>query len=152
MHEKDVIKGIKSTDIELNELLNIVNAVSQVYPMIVLANLTKNTYSMIKNESFLYNEVINYGRYDDLIDDNAENIHANYQRLFHECFSREHLIKSFSGGKTEVYAEIYQKSNDGKYQWVSVHVIRIEDDNGDIKHICLNRALDGIVEVHGNRR
>lgn len=137
---------IKKMGISLRDVLNIVQAVSQVYPMIVLANLTENTYTMLRNDGFLYNEVVNAGCYDDLIDDNIGNIHKNYQNIFLECFSREHLIKSFQDGKTEVYAELYQNNKKGQYQWVSTHVIKIEDKSGDVCHICLNRILDGIVE------
>lgn len=137
---------IKELNVSHKDLMNIVKAVSQVYPMIILANLTKNTYTMLRNEEFLYNEVGNSGCYDDLIDDNIENIHKNYQQFFWKCFSREHLIKSYNMGKTEVYAELYQKNKDGEYHWVSTHVIRIQNESGDICHICLCRILDGIVE------
>lgn len=137
---------IRNTGLSLKDLMSIIQAVSQVYPMIVLANLTKNTYTMIRNEGFLYNDVVNSGCYDDLIDNNIENIHKNYQSLFLECFSRERLIKSYKKGKTEVYVELYQKSKKGTYQWVSAHSIRIQNKSGDICHICLNRTIDGIVE------
>lgn len=103
----------KKMNISFRDLMNIVQAVSQVYPMIVFANLTKNTYTTLRNEDFLYNEVVDSGCYNNLIDDNIGNIHKNYQKLFGECFSREHLMKSFNEGKTEVYAELYQKNKQG---------------------------------------
>lgn len=144
---------MKKSDVSLKDLLNIVQAVSQVYPMIVLANLTKNTYTLLRNEELLYNKILDSGCYDDLIDDNVENIHKNYQKLFLECFSREYLIKTFKDGKTEVYAELYQKNKYGNYHWVSVQAVQIENKDGDICHICLNRSLDGIVdEKHTIRR
>lgn len=139
-------KRIKDTNISYNDLMNIMQALSQVYPMIVLANLTKNTYTMLSNDEFLYNEVTNSGCYDDLIDNNVGNIHKNYQKLFLECFSRKHLIQSYYKGKTEVYAELYQKNRQGKFHWVSTHVIKVQNESGDICHVCLNRILDGIVE------
>ncbi len=114
------------------------------YQMIVLANLSKNTYLMMQDDQFLYNDVSADGCYDDLIDNNMENIHPNYQRLFYESFSREHLIRSFQRGKTEVYAKLYQKGKQGQYHWVSAHVIRVESKSGDVIHICFNRALDGM--------
>lgn len=128
--------------IPYTDFISITTAVSQVFPMIVLANLTKNTYSMLKDEGFLFNEISVTGCYDDLIDDNMENIHPNYQQLFYESFSREHLVRSFQRGKKEVYAEIYQKDPQGQYHWVSVHVIRIENESGDMMQICLNRVLE----------
>ena len=141
-----------NTKLSYTEFINIAKAVSQVYPMIVLANLSKNTYTMMRNEGFLYNEITSSGNYDDLIDDNVGNIHPNYQQLFCECFSRENLMKSFKEGKTEVYAELYQKNKEGQYSWVSTHVIRIESESGDVMHICFNRVMDGINEKRYTHR
>jgi hypothetical protein len=141
------------TGMSLNELVAMSRAVSQVYPMIILANLTQNTYSTLRNEDFLYNDVSETGVYEDLIDNNVENIHPNYQHLFQKCFSREHLMKSFQQGKTDVYAELYQKDKRGQYRWVSTHVIKLHNESGDICHLCLNRVLDGVVEErHGERK
>ena len=39
--------------ISVEEVLSVFEAVSQAYPMIVSANLTKNTYTMIKDDGFL---------------------------------------------------------------------------------------------------
>ncbi|MDO4166899.1 MAG: hypothetical protein Q4D32_05800 [Eubacteriales bacterium] len=136
----------KSLEMTSGIFQNILKAVIHVYPMIVLANLSKNKYYMIQDEGFLYNEVLSSGCYDDLIDAGVDNIHANYQSLFLNCFSRENLIRNFEKGQTDVYAELYQKDTEGKFHWVSTHAIRIEDESGDIMHICLNRVLDNIVE------
>ena len=130
--------------IPYTDFISITAAVSQIFPMIVLANLTKNTYTMMQDTGgFLYNEIPVTGCYDDLIDDDMDHIHPNYQQHFYECFSREHLLHSFECGKKEVYAEIYQKDQQGQYHWVSVHVIRVESESGDVMHVCLNRALEG---------
>ena len=135
------------------DLKSIVAAVMQVYPMIVLANLSKNQYTMLRDEGFLCRDIETCGRYDDMIDDGVENIHTNYQRLFLECFSRENIIRNFASGKNEVYAELYQKDKTGEYHWVSVHAIKIEDDSGDIMQICLNRILDKVsINGYGQRK
>lgn len=133
---------------DITELFPAAKKKSPSYQMIVLANLSKNTYLMMQEDRFLHNEVGADGCYDDLIDDNMENIHPNYQRLFYESFSREHLIRSFQRGKTEVYAEIYQKDKREEYHWVSAYVIRLESKSGDVTHICFNRIL----EHNGRRR
>lgn len=133
-------------NIPSEDLANLLNAVMNVYPMIILANLTKNKYFMIRDEGFLYNNIVSSGLYDDLIDNNVENIHENYQNIFLECFSRDKLLQEYAKGKTDVYAELYQKDIKGNYRWVSTHTIRIQDDSGDMIHICFNRPLDGIVE------
>jgi hypothetical protein len=128
------------------ELSNILNAVMKVYPMIILSNLTRNKYFLIRDDEFLYNSIPAMGKYDDLIDDNVANIHNNYQEIFMKCFSRDNLLREYASGKTEVYAELYQKNRSGDYGWVSTHVIRIQDDSDDIVQICFNRSLHGIVK------
>lgn len=129
-------------------LATLMNAIMSVYPMVVLANLTKNQYCLIRNEGFLYNDIPDSGIYDDLIDNNVENIHENYQAVFLKCFSREKLLREFANGKTDVYAELYRKDISGVFRWVSTHVIRVHDDSGDVIQICFNRPLDKIVEKH----
>lgn len=125
---------------------SLLTAIMEVYPMIVLSNLTKNKYVMLRNEDFLYNDIISSGIYDDLIDSNVENIHENYQETFLKCFSRDNLLQQYAKGKTDVYAELYQKDKKGAYHWVSAHVIKVQNESDDIIQICFNRPLDGIVE------
>jgi hypothetical protein len=137
----EIAEGTASED-----LSHILTAVMKVYPMIILSNLTKNKYFLVRDEAFLYNSVAATGKYDDLIDDNVENIHKNYQEIFLKCFSRDSLLHEYSNGKTEVYAELYQKNRAGEFGWVSTHVIRIQDDSNDIIQICFNRPLNGIVK------
>lgn len=135
------------------DLKKIGEAVIQVFPMIILANLTKNTYSMIHDEEFLAWELPHEGCFDDMIDEGVENIHPNYQKLFLECFSRENIIRNFQNGKTDIYAELYQKNREGQYHWVSTHVIKVEDESGDVMEICFNRFLDNVVEnKYGHRK
>ena len=61
--------------ISMEEVLTVFEAVSEAFPMIVAANLTKNTYTMIKDDGFLANDMPSSGKYDDLIDVGVENIH-----------------------------------------------------------------------------
>lgn len=127
------------------------SAVTEVFPLILTANLSKNTYTMLKHNNFLGFDAPMCGCYDDLIDSGVENIHDNYQENFIRCFSRENLLNAYAQGKNDVYAELYQKGHDGKYQWVSTHVIRTKNQNGDICHISINRILDGINRREGGR-
>ena len=123
--------------ISVEEALSVFEAISQVFPMIVSANLTKNTYTMIKQGDFLADDL--------LIDYGVENIHPNYQALFLEKFSREHLLKAFERGGREVCVKLYQKGRGKNYQWVSTHVIRVKDRDGDVCEICINKILgDGL--------
>jgi hypothetical protein len=128
--------------ISLEELFSVVESISRVFPMIVSVNLSKNTYTMIKDDGFLAGALPVRGKYDDMIDFGVANIHPNYQNTFLENFSRERLLGHFKRGKKEVFAKLYQKGRGQEYQWVSTHVIRLPDSNGDICHICINKILD----------
>jgi hypothetical protein len=148
MKQEEILRQWRRTlGISAREYQNIISAVGQVYPMIVWANLTKNTYSMLRNDDFLSWSIESTGTFDSMIDEGVQNIHPNYQQVFLDCFSRESLLKSFNDGKTDVYAELYQKAHDGRYQWVSTHAIRVEVESDDIIEICLNRVLDGVVKT-----
>ena len=83
--------------ISVEEILSVFEAVSQAYPMIVSANLTKNTYTMIKDDGFLAGDLPVRGRFDDLIDFGVEFIHPNYQSVFLENFSRETITTVWPG-------------------------------------------------------
>lgn len=143
MEQGDSLEEFKEINgIALEEVVAVFQAVSEAFPMIVLANLTKNTYTMIKHDGFLADDLPLTGCYDDLIDYGVENIHENYQTLFLKSFSRENLLHSFACGKREVYVELYQLGRGEGYQWVSTHVIRVNDRNGDVCEVCINKVLD----------
>ena len=106
---------------------------------------------MIKQDGFLANNLPMTGKYDDLIDLGVENIHPNYQKAFMENFSRERLLRQFAQGRKEVYVKLYQKGQGDHYQWVSTHVIRVKDRDGDICHICINKVLCDFCSDGSNR-
>lgn len=142
MRYEEVFNNVRQhTDIEVRNLLDILEAITRVYPMIVLANLSKNSYSMLKNEGFLHDQVMLCGDYDEMIQDGVKNIHPDYQSVFLDCFSRDNLIRRFENGIKEVEAKIYQKNQEGQYHWALVKVIRVVDESGDLVQICLNRFL-----------
>ena len=137
--------------ITIDEVLSVFEAVSEAFPMIVSVNLTKNRYTMIKQDGFLANNLPMTGKYDDLIDLGVENIHPNYQKAFMENFSRERLLRQFAQGRKEVYVKLYQKGQGDHYQWVATHVIRVKDRDGDICHICINKVLCDFCSDGSNR-
>lgn len=135
-----------------HEFFQVVDSIFEVFPMVVYVNLTQNKYLLLKQDNFLAFNLPNVGCFDDLIDHGTTYIHKNYQENFIRCFSRENLMQAFAQGKTDIYAELYQKSHDDNFHWVSTHVIRTKSHGGDICHICLNRILDGVHEKDGGSR
>lgn len=126
------------------EALRFFEAIFDVFPMILSANLTQNTYKMFKHDNFLADDIPASGDYDEMIENSIMNIHPDYREDFVRLFSREKLLKVYAEGTTDVYAELYQKGCGTDYQWVSTHVIRTTNQNGDVCHICINRVLDNV--------
>lgn len=127
--------------ISLDSVLSVFEAVSAAFPLIISANLTKNTYTMIKDDGFLAYDMPATGNYDELIEKNVVNIHPSYQSTFLDNFKRENLVRKIKQGQNEVYLKLYQKGRTDEYQWVTTHVIHVQNHDGDICEICLNRQL-----------
>ncbi len=124
--------------------MQLFEAIFDAFPMILSANLTKNTYSLFKHDNFLADDIPTSGDYDEMIENSIMNIHPDYREDFIRCFSRQRLLEAYENGHTDVYAELYQKGRGTGYQWVSTHVIRTTNQNGDICHICICRILDDV--------
>lgn len=122
-------------------LTDILDALSQVYPMILLANLSQNKYIMLRDRGFLYEANYSFGEYDAMIENGMKNVHPNYQATFLDAFERNTLISRYENGVRQVSANLYQKGENGEYQWVITKVIRLQDESGDIVQVCLNEIL-----------
>lgn len=123
-------------------------AIFDVFPMILSANLSQNTFFMYKHDNFLVEDIPETGNYDEMIQNSLVNIHPDYQSDFLRLFSRERLLEAYAKGITDVYAELYQKGRDSDYQWVSTHVIRTTNQNGDICQICINRIMNDVNQIN----
>lgn len=123
-------------------------AIFDVFPMILSANLSQNTYFMYKHDNFLVDDIPETGNYDEMIQNSLINIHPDYQSDFLRLFSRERLLEAYARGITDVYAELYQKGRNSDYQWVSTHVIRTTNQNGDICQICINRIMNDVNQIN----
>lgn len=127
---------------EMQHRQDILSALSSVYPVIISANLTKNTYRMLEYQPILTHNSVNFGIFDELISMGLPNMKPEFQTLFLKTFSREVLVEQFLNGKTEVYEEIKQFCADGKEHWIGIHVIFISKKEEDIREICLSRIID----------
>ena len=145
--EERVGRKAVSKNFSKDATLGMLNAALKAYPLIVLANLTTNSYILVKNEGFLFHDLPESGRYDDMIDDGLDFIHEHYQRVFFGCFNRENLLERYERGQEEIYAEVYQRKKDGTYHWVCITAMRLQDeDNDDIIQLCLSRELPEQIE------
>ncbi len=123
-----------------------------VFPMILSANLSQNTYFLFKHDDFLDDNIPESGNYDEMIEQSVSNIHPDYQADYLRLFSREKLLSAYEEGITDIYAELYQKGRASDYQWISTHVIRTTNQNGDICQLCIKRILSDVHRVNMHKR
>ena len=135
---KEIVQGNGITSGMLEDLLA---ALAQVYPMMLLANLTQNTYTMIADQGFLHRKLEVSGNYDEMITRGCQDVHPSYRDAFMDAFDRQTLINRYGNGVTRVWAKLYQKDANGAYHWVTTKVIRLEDESGDVVQLCVNENV-----------
>lgn len=117
-------------------------AICTVYPLIISVNLSKNTYNCFVNEQ----EVFHFskeGQFSKLMQNSIANTYLSYQEDMAATFSHEEIMRRFQNGEREVYMELQEMGSDGKYHWVSIHIIYVENPfNDDILAIDLVKILD----------
>lgn len=117
-------------------------AICTAYPLIVNVNLTQDTYHCFVNDQLEY-QFPQEGRYTELQDSSIPGIYSTYQEDFTNAFGRDALLRRFASGEQEVYMELQGRAADGKYHWLSIHAIAVENPfSDDVLTICLIKFLD----------
>ncbi len=136
---------------DVSDVLLLTSAVKSLYQLVILANLTENTYHIIDYDKFHSHTASAEGVFDKLISDGASTVPAPYDKLFASTFSRAGLLGAYSDGKRFVRLEHKQFGDDGREHWVETNVIMMPDQaTGDILNITLCRRKDETaVEILG---
>ena len=128
---------------KLQERLTLVGAISNAYPVIVSLNLTKDTLNFIYVKEGL---MLNLGcqeSYSQLFEDAASSIHPEHQEEFGRRFSAENLNRTLGREKSEVFLDVRQMLGDGRYHWVSIQIIHVDNPYSEDKlAILISRRID----------
>lgn len=117
-------------------------AIYTAYPLIMSLNLTQDTYDCFVENQDGY-PFKRKGSYSGLIEKSLVNIYPSYREDFAAHFGRGELLKRFENGECESYMELQEIGVDGKYHWISTHVIYVENPfDDDVFAICLVKVLD----------
>ena len=121
----------------------IIRALMRVYPMVMMVNLTRDTYTIIEYKHSLNPNGKATGKYSQLHLQGLASTHPDYQEAFASKFSRENLLARFASGEEEVYLEAQQMGPDKCYHWSSTHGIRVDNPySDDVIQFILVRPLD----------
>ena len=96
----------------------LMSVVFRKYPLIIFANLTRNSFYMMAYENFTSTGCPSTGVFDELIVHGASSMHPDDREIFAKTFARENLLKACEEGKTEVRLVTKQLGDDGVYRSV----------------------------------
>ncbi len=128
---------------EVVNAMLLIDAVRSVYDMIFTANLTRNRYTMIDDETFQSNRVHSGAVFDDMANQASQTVPESHREMFTQVLFREPLLEAYAQGRRKLYLEYPELTDDGQLRQVATTVILIEDTrSGDILDITLTRYLD----------
>ncbi|MCM1022634.1 MAG: EAL domain-containing protein [Prevotella sp.] len=94
----------------------LMEAVFMKYPLVIMANLTRNSYYMMAYESFSARTCPSTGVFDELIAHGTSTMHPEDRDIFSTAFSRENLLAAYERGEKSVKVVTRQIGDDGVYR------------------------------------
>ena len=120
----------------------LMGVVFRKYPLVIFANLTRNSFYMMAYENFTSTSCPSTGIFDELIVHGASTMHPDDKKPFLTTFSRENLLKAYEEGKKEVSLTTRQLGDDGVYRNVETvdYFVKSESSNDVLViTLCENR-------------
>lgn len=94
----------------------LMEAVFTKYPLVIMANLTRNSFYMMAYENFSARACPSTGVFDELIVHGTSTMHPDDQELFSTTFSRANLLAAYERGEKFVKVVTRQLGDDGVYR------------------------------------
>lgn len=114
----------------------LLEAVFDKFPLIIFANLTRNSYYMMAYDNFTTTQCSGAGKFDELIAGGAATMHPEDQELFMTTFARVAQIRAYNEGEKRIRLITRQLGDDGIYR-------RVETSNFFVK----NPASDDLLII-----
>lgn len=96
----------------------LMEAVFMKYPLVIIANLTRNSFYMMAYEHFSARSCPSTGVFDELIVHGTSSMHPDDRELFATTFDRKNLLAAHERGERFVKAVTRQAGDDGVYRLV----------------------------------
>ena len=122
----------------------LMGVVFRKYPLVIFANLTRNSFYMMAYENFTSTSCPSTGIFDELIVHGASTMHPDDKEPFLTTFSRENLLKAYEEGKKEVSLTTRQLGDDGVYRTVETvdYFVKSESSNDVLViTLCENQMM-----------
>ena len=113
------------------------------YPLVILCNLSRNSYYMMTYENFTTTKCTGSGIYDELIAGGATTMHPDDQAVFLHTFSIENQMNKYHAGEKCISIITRQMGDDGIYRRVeTINYFVNNPASNDVIVITLCENLD----------
>lgn len=121
----------------------LMEAIFMRYPLVIFANLTRNSFYMMAYENFTASSCPSTGVFDELIAHGAASMHPEDQELFRETFTISNLLAAYERGEKSVSVVTRQLGDDGVYRRVETCDYFVKNPSvDDVLVIALCHNLD----------
>ena len=145
-------KNYKTNDLNSTERL-LINAIGNIYPDILLCNLTQNTYRFIKSTFFNYFNLDSEGNLSTLFKTCLKFFPKGKDKEdFSKIFSKDYLLNAYNSGQESIQVKMQNINPDGILQWIEIKSIFSVSANGDIIDICFGRNIDDEVKKEQEKK
>lgn len=112
----------------------LLEAVFTRYPLVIFANLTRNSYYMMAYENFTSRSCPSTGVFEELIAHGTSSMHPEDQDLFRNTFRISNLLSAYERGEKTVSVVTRQIGDDGVYR-------KVETTDYFVKHPSVDDVL-----------
>ena len=113
------------------------------FPLVILANITRNSYYMMAYENFTTHTVTGAGVFDELIEGGTATMHPDDQQRFRDTFDRQNLLRAHAKGRDSVRVVTRQRGDDGVYRLVeTVDYFVTNPSTEDVLVIALSQNFE----------
>ncbi len=121
----------------------LLNAVFKAFPLVIMSNLSRNSFYMMAYENFSTRSCPSTGVYTELIVHGASTMYPDDQKLFSDTFDINDQIAAYERGERTRRIVTRQLGDDGIYRPVETTNYYMKNpDSDDILAITLSRAVD----------
>ncbi len=121
----------------------LMEAIFTRFPLVILANITRNSYYMMAYESFTTRSCPAAGVFDELIEGGAVTMHPEDQMRFKTVFARENLLAAHARGEKSVRVVTRQMGDDGVYRLIeTVDYFVNNPSTDDVLIIAMSQSLE----------
>ena len=121
----------------------LLEAVFMRYPLVIFANLSRNSFYMMAYESFSTTSCPSAGVFSELIEHGTATMHPEDMQLFHDTFQIDHLLDLYEKGEKFVKVVTRQKGDDGIYRRVETTDYFVQNPSSpDVLVVTFCQTLD----------